>query len=284
MYGRLVTGLALLGLALCASSALADQPGATGQRPRAFLGIALDMAREGERAGAAVREVTPDSPAAKAGLQPGDLIVKVGERDVKDPEDLMTEVVRHKPGEALKFHVVRAGQERDVTVTLGERPARAAGEAPARGSGFLGVLMRPLTPEAKLRLGVPVDVGVVVAEVMADGPAARAGLRRGDVITSAGGKAVTNPDELRQEIQQVGPGKEIPLTLLRGQQRLEIRARLDEMPVEGITLPGVRPGGPLGGPFTSRYLDADKVGELERRVAELERRVRELEQKRPPQP
>jgi hypothetical protein len=78
-------------------------------------------------------------------------------------------------------------------------------------------------------------------------------------------------------IHQAGPGKDIKLTVLRGQEKMDVQARLEESPVEGITLP------PGGRPFTSRFLDpGDRIGELERRLNDLERRVRELEQRRYP--
>jgi serine protease Do len=280
MHRRLVTNLALLGLTLIVPPTLARLSDVGQRPPRAFLGVTVEAAREGERGGAVVREVTPDSPAAQAGLKAGDAIVKVGDKDVRDPDDLVAAVARHKPGEKLNFHVVREGQERDLSVTLGERPARGEGQSRERAGGFLGVLSRPLTPEAKERLGVAADQGAVVAEVMPGSPAAKAGLRPGDVITAVGGQPVTDPDGLRQAVQQAGAGRESAMTVLRGQEKMEVQARLEEPPVDGIALPPLRPG---GRPFTARFFDADKVGELERRVNELERRVQELERKRGPE-
>jgi S1-C subfamily serine protease len=88
MSRRLVTGLALLGLALTAPPALGQPPDAPQRRPRAFLGVTVEAAREGPSGGAVVRAVTPDSPAAQAGLKAGDVLVRVGDRAVKDPDDL----------------------------------------------------------------------------------------------------------------------------------------------------------------------------------------------------
>jgi S1-C subfamily serine protease len=279
MYRQVLAGLALLGLGLVASSPLAQSPAATKRQPRAFLGVAVEPARDGGHPGVVVRDVTPDSPAAKAELKSGDVIVKVGDRDVKDPDDLIAAVAQHKPGDKLTFHVMRQGQASDVPVTLGERPAARAGDedqARERTGSFLGVLTRPLTPADKERHGLTAEQGAVVIEVLPGSPAEHAGLRRGDVITAANGKPVSDPVELRRTIERVGPGKDLALSLVRGQEKKEVRARLEESPVDGIAAP-------LGRAVTSRFLDTGKVSELERRVTELERRVRELEQKRNPE-
>jgi S1-C subfamily serine protease len=271
MYKRLSTGLALLVLVVMASPVPAQIADALRRRPRVYLGVTVDAAQD--RAGALVREVTPDSPAAKAGLKSGDIVLKAGDREVKDTDDLIHEVARHKPGDQLTFHIKREGQERDVSVTLAERPAGSE-----RTGAFLGVVTHPLTAADKSRLNVTADQGLVVTDVMPDSPAAKAGLRRGDVITTAGGKAVTDPGELRQAIQQTGAGKDLALNVLRGQEKKEVQARLEEPPVDGITSPLLPP---FGRPFTSRFGDpTDKIAELERRLSDLERRVRELEQKR----
>jgi membrane-associated protease RseP (regulator of RpoE activity) len=167
-----------------------------------------------------------------------------------------------------------------MSVALGERPAaRRVGTDGGRehAGGFLGVISRPLTADDRDRLGVTADKGVVVAGVMPDSPAEKAGLKRGDVIAAIDGKPIADPAELRHAIHQTGAGKEVALTVLRGKEKSEIRTKLEESPVDGLTMAPF-----AGGPFTSRFLDADKLGALERRVTELEKRVRELEQKRNP--
>ena len=169
----------------------------------------VEAARDADRGGATVREVTPDSPAAKAGLKPGDVVIKVGDTDVKDPEDLTAVVARHAPGEQLTFHVMREGMEQEFTVTLGQRTTarRAGGDATAseKAPGFLGVMTRPLTAGDREQLGVNADRGVVVAGVMPESPASKAGLKRGDVITAIDGKPVADPGEVRQTVHDAGP-------------------------------------------------------------------------------
>src|SRR5262249_40867858 len=152
--------------------------------------------------GPAVRRVTPDSPAARAGLQEGDVITRVDGRQVDDPQTLLNVLAQHKPGDKLKFQVQRDGKEKSLDVTLGTRPAARAGEGlpgsrlpRERPTAFLGVQavpMEELTPRLKERLGISAENGLVVMEVLPDSPAAKAGLRHGDVITGVNGLVTNN--------------------------------------------------------------------------------------------
>src|SRR5437870_7287707 len=85
-----------------------------------YLGILAGPANSGP--GALVREVTPKSPAEHAGLKTGDLITKVGNKAVNNPEMLVGTVAEHKPGDKLQLLLMRDGKERNLEVTLAERP------------------------------------------------------------------------------------------------------------------------------------------------------------------
>src|SRR5262249_5194151 len=155
--------------------------------------------------GILVREVEPGTPAAQAGLRNGDLIVKVGDQPVKDFDALVNALSQHKIGEKVNFQVQRDGKEQSFEVTLGQRPERRAGEAPRRQpTAFLGVRTEELTPEMKNQYKVTVDRGAVVVGVMPGTPAATAGLKEGDVITSVNNQPIENPQQLRQAVQQAG--------------------------------------------------------------------------------
>jgi len=136
-------------------------------------------------------------------------------------------------------------------------------------------------------LGVTANEGVVVADVLPDSPAARAGLKRDDVIVRVGDQGITDPSELRDVIQKLGAGKEVKISVLRGKEKREVTARLDESPVEGITpfpFPVPLPGGGGGRAVVPSILgSAERVRELEQKVNDLEKRIQELE-KRNPQP
>jgi S1-C subfamily serine protease len=277
---------ALLGLALGAGSLRADQGGpAAGKAAHPYLGVAVSPAPDGN--GVMVREAEPGGPAAEAGLKKGDVIVRVDGREVEGPQALVNLLARHRPGDALTFHVTRDGREQDVRVTLDGRrrafsnapPAgaprgRAEGDGGAeKGTAFLGVEaagMDELTPRFKRRLGISDEKGVVVLEVMPDSPAAKAGLGHGDVITAVNGQAVEDAEQLREAVRKAGAGGQARLEVMRGGQKKEIDARLEEAPVEGFRM---LPAAGLAG----EGAESRRVEQLERRIERLEKRLNDLE-------
>jgi serine protease Do len=228
MHARIVplAALAVLLGATLGVRAQTAQPATTPpQAIRPYLGILAVPAPPGAaQAGVFVREVTPDSPAAKAGLKAGDEITKVGDKSVNSFTDLVTTLNQHKPGEKLTFHVRREGKEQSLNVTLGEQ--RQPG-SPRRVPAFLGVATRVLTAEEKQRLGSTAKGGVAVVQVVPNTPAARAGVRAGDVITDLNSQAVTSPEQLRELVAQAANTREIKLSVQRGKETQQIKIGLD---------------------------------------------------------
>jgi serine protease Do len=304
MYKRLSVALALLGLALGAASPTvgAKQPAEKAKGPAAknagpgYLGLLVEATPSGAKVeGVIVQKVVQESPAARAGFQTGDVITRVGKKEVRDDEELEDLLATHKAGEQLTFHVMRGGKDRDVQVTLGERPAPAAeakrespekGPAPAAGPprgrpAQLGVSVLPLRPEVRERFGVQADKGVLVAQVSPGTPAAKAGLKAGDVIVRLDGQAVNDPPQLRAIVQQAGVNKKVDVVVQRDGEQKTLTARLAEVsagePQIGVPdrrLPKGFPGA-RGLPSGSQQ----RLSELQRRVDELEKRVRQLEEK-----
>jgi len=253
------------------------------QSARPYLGVAITPAENG----VAVREVTPDSPAAKAGLKSGDQIRKVDDTDVKDPDSFLQMVAGKKPGDKLNLHLTRDGQEQTITVTLGERPAsprtplggpqpQFRGPDSGRRPAFLGVQTQPLTPEVSKRLDINTK-GVLVTEVVAKSPAANAGIKTDDVITAIDNNPIEDPAQLREAVQRAGPGKDAAIQVTRGKENLNLTVKLGEAPAGGVPMPvGERfPSMDLGS-----LMDAGrKIQQLERRIDELEKRIKELEKK-----
>jgi serine protease Do len=149
--------------------------------------------------GALVAEPQADGPAVKAGIQAGDVITAVNGVAVKDARDLAKQIGTMAPGASVKLTVLQKGQEKAITVTLGELPnqreARATPDSRDQSGTSLPRLGLTLAP-AKEVAGSGND-GVVVTEVDPNGVAAEHGLKAGDVILEVGGKKVASPAEVR---------------------------------------------------------------------------------------
>jgi serine protease Do len=160
--------------------------------------------------GALVSGVVPAGPAAKAGLRPGDIIRSVDGDVIADSHDLLRTVLRKPVGAKVRVEVLRDGMTRSVSLTTGERPSprteskvspRQRPGATDPASGY-GLSLRPLTPDLAQRLqAVDVPQGVVVAGVAPGTPAARAGLRQGDIIVHADRKSVESIAQLQEALE-----------------------------------------------------------------------------------
>jgi serine protease Do len=173
-------------------------------------------------AGALVSAVDKDGPAAKAGIEPGDVIVKVDGREIGSSNQLPPAIADIRPGSTVKLEVWRKGAAREMTVTAGELQATKSAKAPAAGKpqGRLGVAVRGLTPDEQKRAGV--DAGVMVEN--AGGAAARAGVRPGDIILSVNNAPVKDVEQLRSLITR--SGRTAALLLLRDDARIFVPVEL----------------------------------------------------------
>ncbi|HYC46575.1 MAG TPA: DegQ family serine endoprotease [Burkholderiales bacterium] len=147
--------------------------------------------------GALVSRVEPGSAAEKAGLKPGDVILKLNGAPVGSSIELSSRVSTMKPGTDAKVEVWRNGKPQEIAVRIGEAPGEklaAAGAGAADLSGAkIGVAVRPLTQDEQKRMGV--EGGLVVSQ--SAGAAARAGIRPGDIIVSVNGTAVKSVEQLK---------------------------------------------------------------------------------------
>jgi serine protease Do len=185
----------------------------TGTVQRAFLGVGVqpltyDLARQFGMTtdhGAAVTEVQPDSPAARAGLKPGDVIVQFDEHPIESSRDLQNVVERAGLGASHKLMISRAGKTETLTVVLQTSPASASrdsGDESASKSNFseIGMEVSELTSDAAAHLGLKEAKGVIVSAVTPQGPADSAGLTEGMVISRVGQTDVTNVDSFRSAV------------------------------------------------------------------------------------
>ena len=180
---------------------------ANGKVARGYLGVSAQAVSPtmatalhmGTPDGALVAEVQADSPAASAGVKPGDVITRVGTEAVKDPRDLARIVADIHSGTEQGLVVRRDGQDKTLSVTIaamrdgnGQQQADAAADHGAK----LGLALAPLDRQARESLGLADGQrGVVIASVAQDSPAQAAGLQAGDVLEAVGGQAVTSPQQ-----------------------------------------------------------------------------------------
>jgi len=157
--------------------------------------------------GALVAEPQQNGPAAKAGIESGDVINKVNDQPVKDARELARTIGGMAPGASIKLGVLHKGAEKTLTLTLGELPNAKAintgfndndnGGQNGGGSDLpnLGLTVAP----AKSVAGAGKE-GVVITNVNSDGASAERGLKEGDVILEVAGKSVTTADDIRKEL------------------------------------------------------------------------------------
>jgi serine protease Do len=196
---------------------------ATGKVVRGWLGVAIqpltpELAKSfgiAATQGALVASVTEDSPAARAGVRPGDVIVDFDGKAVDSPRVLPSLVANTPVGRSVPVVVVRDAARRTLTVTVGElseaREARAAAPAErpeGRTAERLGLALTELTPEIAQRFGLQVDRGVIVTAVKPDSPAAQAGLAPGDMIREVNRVPVQGLDDVERGIARGGTGSD----------------------------------------------------------------------------
>jgi serine protease Do len=152
--------------------------------------------------GALVAEPQPNSPAAKAGIQAGDVITAMNGTTVKDSRDLARHVAMLAPGTSVKFDILRNGESKSITLTLGQLPNERQAQAdtgqhpaPTNGVPHLGLQLAPAADVAGAG-----DQGVAVVGVEPGGPAAERGLKTGDIILEVSGKQVAKPSDVRDAL------------------------------------------------------------------------------------
>ena len=201
-----------------------DQLLAHGKVTRGRMGVTIQEVNQSlaqsfglkQAGGALVSSVEPDSPAAKAGLKAGDVILSLNGQAISRSIDLSGRVAELRPGTTATLGVWRKGVQQEIKVALGEAKAvvaDAGGKAAASG-GKLGLAVRPLSPDEQRQ--AQVQDGLLVEDV--SGPAAKAGIQPGDVVLAVNGTPVKTVSELRALTAK--SGKNVALLVKRDETRL----------------------------------------------------------------
>jgi serine protease Do len=201
--------------------------GVSAQSVDASMSEALRLPGDGKGPlnGALVAAVEPNSPAAKAGLQPGDVIESVNGTVIHNPRDLAVEIAGIVPGDKAALDVIRNGKAEDISAQVAELKSRVASntenQQPNAHRGGVGLALAPLTPNLRDQLSVPDGTdGAVVAQVVPNSPADQAGLQQGDVVLGVNSSNVGSPDQAAQAIRQAikSNGNALALRILRNGQ------------------------------------------------------------------
>jgi serine protease Do len=198
-----------------------------GRVTRAWLGVVVQpVTREAagslglsDDRGALVSEVVVASPAAAAGLKPGDVIVAVDGQPVAEARDLPRLVAGRPVGSAAQVTFLRGGKRQTVRLVLGELPEERVA-ARSEEEGGLGLTVRDLTADLARELGLPGAGGVAITAVEAGTEAERAGLKKGDRILEVNRRPVASAAEVREALSEAGRGGAILLLVRRGERSL----------------------------------------------------------------
>ena len=174
--------------------------------------------------GALITEVMSGSPAAKAGLKRGDVIISFDEEKIEDPMDLSVAVGQTKPGKESTVKVLRDGEEQELKIAIGTQSGDKAERGEPEGAPWspgkadnLGLVVKQITPEEAQRLEVPENFrGVVVARVEPGSSVERGDVQTGDVILEINGAKIQAVEDYNKAVESLKKGDMVRLFIKRG--------------------------------------------------------------------
>ncbi len=211
----------------------------TGHVTRGYIGVEAQQVSDAmakamhlnANSGALIAGVQSDAPAAKAGLEPGDVITEVNGKVIKNPRDLAVNIASVQPGDEAKLQVQHNGENKTVAVKVGQMPNE---QVASNGNGQqsrerIGLALAPLSPDLRNQLDVPDGTsGAVVRNVEPGSPAEQAGLQAGDVIVGVGGKKVNSPSDAASAIRGAVKDHAVALRIIRNGEPLFVGVNLDQ--------------------------------------------------------
>jgi len=291
MNGRPRIGILFLTVAL--ASAFAIGAGASDESDgKAWLGVLLGDAIDG---GAEIVAVLPASPASRAGLLTGDVIVEAARQPTPGQTRLGQLIERQRPGDVLELVVLRGGEAIEMRVELGRRgglapspPAPPATMAPAVAppapvavealANLGGVQVIELTRALREHYGAPSEAGVLVTRCNPEDWAGRAGIRVGDVLVRIGERPIDSPAALRSQLLRWKAGRPLEALLVRGGKPQELTVDLASANLVGArTVRAAESREDLEALERRLRLELERV---EQRAEELRRALEALREKR----
>ena len=202
------------------AKSILDQLITEGRVIRAWLGVVIqnltpEMAEKfglKEAEGALVADISPDSPAEKAGIKRGDVILKVDGIETPDIKTLQQTIRSHRPGDVVDVEIWRDGKVITLKVTLAELE-ESISVLPVTEKIDLGLEVGEITPDLVDRYALREKSGVVIVGIKAGGPADDAGLRPGDVILEVNREEIKNLKDWEAAISEIEPGETVLLLI-----------------------------------------------------------------------
>lgn len=199
-----------------------------GKVVRGYLGVYLQTMDEElsksfglkEVKGALVASVIPGSPAEKAGIQEGDIILKFDGKDIKDRQDLQMKVANTAVGKKVNVVVWRNNKEVSLTLITGEMPSDEELARLEKKEQWRGMKVASITPDIKERLGLKDSEGVVVISVETGSPAEEAGITEGTVIKEIDGKRIKNISEYTNVVKDIPKDRSVRILIKKAEQNM----------------------------------------------------------------
>ena len=230
-----------IGFAIPSSSAklIMDDLVKEGKVKRGLLGVNIQDMNEAlsksfgrkDSEGALVSQVVEGSPAEKAGIKAGDIILKFNDNVVKGAAHLKNLVGKEKPGASANMSVYRDNKTLEIPVKIAERTQKAlassgATDSPGETSNDLGIQIEKVPASVSSKMGLKDGEGLLVKDIASDGAGAKIGLRAGDVILEIDGTAVSGMDEFKKAVSTAKKNKVIRLMIQRGSAKIFLAGTL----------------------------------------------------------
>jgi serine protease Do len=235
---------------------LAPAPFLPLEGPGSSIGISVRDQPAADAAGVLIESVMDGTPATRAGLQKGDIVLEFDGERTRSTRQFIRLVRETPPGRTVKMTVMRNGSRRTIDITPEARGSEALQtfprlsvdvdralraiprefnftlEAPFGGDGpfgsprRLGLMVMPMSDQLAAYFGV--KDGVLVSAVTDNTPAAAAGLKAGDVVTAVNGRAVASASDLSREVREVEPGSSVDIRVMRDRKEIAVKVTMPE--------------------------------------------------------